>query len=190
MAVRIWQSERGPPLHLWHTYSPPELRASEIAKADWAAYLAAEQAALAGVRDQVTRKLPEEDRVAVNRYFEDSPLYPARFVRDWNRSYILEPVGDPVGAVVLLHGLTDGPFSARHFAEHYRDHGFVAVVIRLPGARHRAGRARARGLGGLGRGDPPCGPGGAPPRRSGKAAAPPRLFERRCARDEVRARSA
>ena len=133
MAVRIWQSERGPPLHLWHTYSPPELRASEIAKADWAAYLAAEQAALAGVRDQVTRKLPEEDRVAVNRYFEDSPLYPARFVRDWNRSYILEPVGDPVGAVVLLHGLTDGPFSARHFAEHYRDHGFVAVVIRLPG---------------------------------------------------------
>jgi len=133
MAVRIWQSERGPPLHLWHTYSPPELRASEIANADWAAYLAADQAALAGVRDQVTRKLPEEDRVAVNRYFEDSPLYAARFVRDWNRSYILEPAGDPVGAVVLLHGLTDGPFSARHFAAHYRDHGFVAVVIRLPG---------------------------------------------------------
>jgi hypothetical protein len=37
MAVRIWQSERGPPLHLWHTYSPPELRASDTTKADWAA---------------------------------------------------------------------------------------------------------------------------------------------------------
>jgi alpha-beta hydrolase superfamily lysophospholipase len=35
--------------------------------------------------------------------------------------------------VVLLHGLTDGPYSARHFAERYRDLGFVAVVIRLPG---------------------------------------------------------
>ena len=133
MVVRVWQSERGPPLHLWHTYSPPELRAPEIAKADWAAYMAAEQAALDGVRARVTRRLPEEDRVAVNRYFEDSPLNPEHLARDWNRSYILEPGGDPVGAVVLLHGLTDGPFSARHLALHYRDHGFVAVVIRLPG---------------------------------------------------------
>jgi len=133
MVVRVWQSERGPPLHLWHTYSPPELRATEIAKADWAAYLAAEQAAFDGVRVQVTRKLPEEDRVSVNRYFEESPLNSERFATDWNRSYILEPVGEPVGAVVLMHGLTDSPYSARHFAERYRDRGFVAVVIRLPG---------------------------------------------------------
>jgi len=133
MAVRIWQSERGPPLHLWHTYSPPELRAPEIARSDWGAYLAAEQRALDGVRAEVTRKLPARDRVAANRYFDGSPLYPARFARDWNRSFILEPAGEPVGAVVMLHGLTDGPYSMRHFAERYRDHGFVAVVIRLPG---------------------------------------------------------
>ena len=34
---------------------------------------------------------------------------------------------------MLLHGLTDSPYSQRHIAEFYRDHGFVAIVIRLPG---------------------------------------------------------
>ena len=37
------------------------------------------------------------------------------------------------GAVVLLHGLTDSPYSVRHLAENYQQHGFVAVVPRLPG---------------------------------------------------------
>ena len=36
------------------------------------------------------------------------------------------------GAVVLLHGLTDSPYSLRHVASRYRDHGFVVVAIRLP----------------------------------------------------------
>ena len=34
--------------------------------------------------------------------------------------------------MVLLHGLTDSPYSLRHIARRYRDHGFVAVAIRLP----------------------------------------------------------
>jgi alpha-beta hydrolase superfamily lysophospholipase len=43
------------------------------------------------------------------------------------------PQGEPQGAVVLLHGLTDAPYSMRHVAAHYRDRGFAAVGIRLPG---------------------------------------------------------
>src|SRR5262249_35787693 len=73
LAVRaggMWRGGGGPPLHLWHTYSPPELRAPEIARSDWGAYLAAEQRALDGVRAEVTRKLPARDRVAANRYFD------------------------------------------------------------------------------------------------------------------------
>jgi alpha-beta hydrolase superfamily lysophospholipase len=45
---------------------------------------------------------------------------------------VLEPDGGPVGAVVLLHGLTDSPYSARHIAQRYRAAGYVAVAIRLP----------------------------------------------------------
>jgi len=39
----------------------------------------------------------------------------------------------PKGVVVLLHGLTDSPFSLRHVATLYRDRGFAVVAIRMPG---------------------------------------------------------
>jgi alpha-beta hydrolase superfamily lysophospholipase len=81
----------------------------------------------------VVQKLPPHDQVPDNRYFADSPVYPGKFSKDWNRSYELVPTGTPVGAVVLLHGLTDAPYSLRHIARHYRDRGFVAIGIRLPG---------------------------------------------------------
>ena len=78
-----------------------------------------------------TSSTPKPD-VPGNRYYDGSPIYPGHFAQDWNRSYILEPDGPPVGAVVLLHGLTDSPYSLRHIARRYRDDGFVAVAIRMP----------------------------------------------------------
>jgi len=45
---------------------------------------------------------------------------------------VLEPDGQPAGAVVFLHGLTDSPYSLRHIARRYREHGYVCIAIRLP----------------------------------------------------------
>ena len=133
LAVRAYDAQRGAPLAPWHTYAPHELTAQELAKITWDDYLAAERRVFESVRVNVTEKLAPEDQVPANRYFAGSPLYPANFATDWNRSYILEPQGAPVGAVVLLHGLTDSPYSLRHIARLYRSHGFVSVAIRLPG---------------------------------------------------------
>jgi alpha-beta hydrolase superfamily lysophospholipase len=133
LAVRIYDTQRGPPLEPWHTYEPAELSADEIDRADWSQYLTAEQAIFDDVRVEVTTKLDAEERVPVNRYFEGSPVYPGRFKQDWNRSYVLEPEGPPTGAAVFLHGLTDAPYSQRHIARRYQEHGYVAIGIRLPG---------------------------------------------------------
>ena len=132
LAVRIWDTQRGPELELWHTFAPVELSAEELDEADWGRYLAAEQAAFDEVQAEVTADLDPEDRAPINRYFEGSPVYPGHFAQDWNRSFVLEPQGAPQGAVVLLHGLTDAPYSQRHIARRYADHGFVAIVPRLP----------------------------------------------------------
>jgi alpha-beta hydrolase superfamily lysophospholipase len=132
LALRAWDSQRGLPLSLWHTYKPDDLTAAEIAKLDWAGYLKAEQALFDQVRANVTAKLPSEERIPSNRYYDASPIYPGKFQTDWNRSYVLEPEGAPVGAVVLLHGLTDSPYSLRHVARLYRAQGYVSVAIRLP----------------------------------------------------------
>jgi len=133
LAVRTWDKQRGPPLEPWHTQVPPELDGTKLRDADWNAWLAAEEAAFADVRENVTAKLQGAQRNPANRYFDGSPLHPGRFAHDWNRSYVLEPDAPPVGVVVLLHGLTDSPYSLRHVAEHYRDRGWLALGIRLPG---------------------------------------------------------
>lgn len=133
LAVRTYDVQRGPPLEPWHTHVPHELSGDEIGKADWPTWLAAENAAFEEVRQQVTEKLPPELKTPSNRYFDGSPIYPGHFRQDWNRSYILDPQGPPKGAVVLLHGLTDSPYSLRHVATLYRDRGFAVVAIRMPG---------------------------------------------------------
>ncbi len=133
LGIRAWDAQRSPPLSVWHTYVPHDLKAGKIAKLEWPAYLEAEKQLFAEVRKNVTENLEPEDRVPANRYFEDSPIYPPKFAHDWNRSYVLEPEGAPAGAVVLLHGLTDTPYSLRHVARAYRARGWVAIGIRLPG---------------------------------------------------------
>lgn len=132
LVVRAYDAQRGAPLQRWHTYVPHDMRAADIDQADWPTWLQAEEAVFREVRAEVVDKLDPEDRSISNRYYAGSPIYPGKFVHDWNRSYVLEPDGPPVGAVVLLHGLTDAPFSLRHVARHYRERGFVAVGIRLP----------------------------------------------------------
>jgi alpha-beta hydrolase superfamily lysophospholipase len=131
--VRAIGTLDGPPLLPWHTYVPSELDADELDATDWAGYLAAEQRLFDAVRADVWESLPPALQVPNNRFYPGSPLNPGRFAHDWNRSYVLEPEGAPRGVVVLLHGLTDAPYSLRNVAARYRDRGFVAIGLRLPG---------------------------------------------------------
>ena len=133
LGVRIWDIERGPPLELWHTFVPHELSADEIDRADWKGYLSAEERAFAEVRAEVTDRIGPDAHDPSNRYDAKSPIYPGRFATDWNRSYVMLPEGRPLGAVVMLHGLTDSPYSLRHLSRMYRDAGYAVVAPRLPG---------------------------------------------------------
>jgi alpha-beta hydrolase superfamily lysophospholipase len=133
LGLRIYDTQRGAPLEPWHTFTPHELSIAELDRSSWTEFLQAEDAAFESVRKEVTQKLAPDERIPVNRYFDGSAIYPPHFAQDWNRSYVLEPEGKPVGAAVFLHGLTDSPYSLRHVARQYRDRGFVSVAIRLPG---------------------------------------------------------
>jgi alpha-beta hydrolase superfamily lysophospholipase len=133
LGLRVYISQQGAPLEVWHKFVPTELTAEEMDGADWDGYLKAESAVFGEVDTQVTQRLDSDEKIPSNRYFEGSPVYPGRFAHDWNRSVIMEPEGTAIGAVVLLHGLTDSPYSVRHVAQLYRELGFVAIAPRLPG---------------------------------------------------------
>jgi len=133
LALRAWQSTQGPPLRAWQTYAPPELDVADIAHADWATWMAAEGHTFARLRRDLPGRMDPEDRTLLNRYVDGSLASPMAYGRDWNRSYVLEPAGAPRGVAVMLHGLSDSPYSMRSVAELYRAHGFVAIVPRMPG---------------------------------------------------------
>lgn len=133
LIIRIYEAERGPELHRWHTWLPHELPAEQLDNGTYADYLIAENQLFDEMKQQVSDKLEPEDKTPLNRYYVGSMIYPGHFAQDWNRSYILRPTGTPRGAVVLLHGLTDSPYSLRHVAEAYRQQGYVAIALRLPG---------------------------------------------------------
>lgn len=174
LVARAYTALQGPALRSWHTFVPTEMDIDTLRTANWANYLQTEDEIFQSVQREVVAKLEHEDRAPANRYFEGSPLYSARFDHDWNRSFVLMPKSEPIGAAVFLHGLTDSPYSLRHIAERYSAHGFVAVAIRLPGHGTVPG-ARSRGR---------------LPRRGRQTAPHHWLVERWCARAEVRARRA
>jgi alpha-beta hydrolase superfamily lysophospholipase len=133
LAIRAWDSQRGPPLEVWHTHIPEELAVEMLDGASWDDYLAHEARIFADLEREVSQELDRDDQVPFNRYFTESPIYPGSFTNDWNRSYGLSPPGEVRGAVVLLHGLTDSPYSLRHIALTYQARGFAVIAIRLPG---------------------------------------------------------
>jgi alpha-beta hydrolase superfamily lysophospholipase len=52
--------------------------------------------------------------------------------RNWNRSYVL-PVPNPKGGVLLVHGLSDSPYSLRKIGERLHAEGYTVVWLRVPG---------------------------------------------------------
>ncbi|WP_342316720.1 alpha/beta fold hydrolase [Lysobacter sp. FW306-1B-D06B] len=133
VCVRAYLSTQGPPLRPWQTIVPEEPSADTVAHGDWRAYVRAEDAMYAKLHGKLEKKMEPGDRTPLNRYYDASIVSPLRFERDWNRSFVLEPRGAPRGVAVLLHGLTDSPYSMLSLAELYREHGFVALVPRMPG---------------------------------------------------------
>lgn len=132
LVIRVYDSQKGTPLALWHKVIPQELTAKQITGASWDDYLKAEAGVFDYVKREVTDKLPISSQYSLNRYSAQSNNYPAHFNHDWNRSFLLKPEGPPKGAVALLHGLTDSPYSMRHLAYFYQAQGFVVVAIRMP----------------------------------------------------------
>ncbi|MEG4683945.1 alpha/beta hydrolase [Enterobacter cloacae] len=133
LAVRVYLSQQGPELHLWHTWRADEMSVRELDKADFAGYLTRENAIFTDLDIAVTAKTGGEEQTPLNRFYRQSLVWPGQFTPDANRSFELMPAGKPRGAVVLLHGLTDSPYSVRRLAVNYQQRGFVAVVPRLPG---------------------------------------------------------
>ncbi|ELO0859769.1 alpha/beta hydrolase [Citrobacter amalonaticus] len=133
LGVRVYQTESGPDLHSWHTWHGNEMSAAALDNATFAQYQAREAALFADLQKQVGDTLSPDEQTPINRFWLSSRVAPAQFTPNWNRSFVLMPQGKPRGVAVMLHGLTDSPYSLKDIARIYQQQGFIAVVPRLPG---------------------------------------------------------
>lgn len=126
------QSRHMPELEPWHTLKlGSEFRARDAtSEADLADYLAHERRVFEELEAATIRFGSSE--LPLGRYQPDGRNNPATFPVNWNRTFEMRPTR-PRGAALLLHGLTDSPYSLRRIAEILRDEGFYVLGLRLPG---------------------------------------------------------
>jgi alpha-beta hydrolase superfamily lysophospholipase len=125
---------RLPDLEPWHRIVPRDFQATDFtAQTTLDDYLAIEDAAFRRVRDEIELRLEPAWKVPANRYNRDGHSHPDRFGTDWNRTRILTPAGAALGGVLLVHGLTDAPYSMRSIGERLRGLGYFVMALRVPG---------------------------------------------------------
>ena len=124
----------GPEPEIWHRVVLHQEftveKAGEVTSIE--AYRRLEDRLFDELRSQVYAKVVPGNLAPFNRYAIGSRSDPGVWPVNWNRTFELGP-DDPVGGALLLHGLTDSPYSMRSIGEHLAQRGLRVVGLRLPG---------------------------------------------------------
>ncbi len=119
-------------LNVWHTaYLDKEYTANCGVKT-FQGYLDLEESLFVQLQQKVCDAVAPEDRHHVNRFTKGSLADPARWPVNWNRSFELASP-HPEAGVLLLHGLSDSPYSLRSIGRQLANNGAHVVGLRIPG---------------------------------------------------------
>jgi len=121
-----------PDLDVWHT----RILESEFSREDglqtFEAYLELEDRLFEELDEKISTKIPEHTRTRLNRFVNGSLSDPALNGPNWNRSFVLNSSA-PKACILLLHGMSDSPYSLRHLGNQLNKKGAFVVGLRLPG---------------------------------------------------------
>jgi alpha-beta hydrolase superfamily lysophospholipase len=143
-ATRLWpvllsfglfvQGCGGPSLQIWHTEKLTEeftaARADEVLTFD--DYRQLEDKLYAQLDNEVYAHVETGPDHALVRYSAGSAADPRDDAPDWNRSFEMA-TEVPGGGVLLLHGMSDSPYSLRTLAETLNRQGYWVLGLRMPG---------------------------------------------------------
>ena len=121
-----------PSLNIWHnTELKNEFNINS--KIDTLAeYLTLEDKLFQELDSKIYSNLPKDEQKIISRYTRNSLSDPKRWSKAWNRSFEL-PVKDAKMGVLLLHGMSDSPYSLHTQAEYLQKKGVWVLAMRMPG---------------------------------------------------------
>ena len=140
--ARAFESRNHIPLQAEHLLVlENEYDVNEDSGLDWQGYLQLEK----DLQDELDTKLVSRSEVAsrLNRHAKDSAISPRGHERNWNLSFRSDPL-EAKGSAVLIHGLTDSPYSMRATAQDFTEAGFVTFTPRMPGHGFNVGSLASR----------------------------------------------
>jgi alpha-beta hydrolase superfamily lysophospholipase len=136
LVLGIYVLNQKPDLKVWHTAVLDAEFTATSPVHSFAAYLALENRLFAQLDQEVYDRVAPEDNGPINRYSRGSLSDPGRWSPNWNRSFELavDPsIGKPKAGVLLIHGLSDSPYSLRALGERLQAAGADVVGLRVPG---------------------------------------------------------
>jgi alpha-beta hydrolase superfamily lysophospholipase len=119
-------------LRVWHTADLDEEYTTENQVKGFAGYLALEDRLFSHLEAEIYDNIPSDERQLLNRYSRGSLSDPAQWPNNWNRSFEFT-VPKPVAGVLLLHGLSDSPYSLRKMGQKLSGSGAYVLGLRIPG---------------------------------------------------------
>jgi len=119
-------------LQPWHRLKPEtEFDVSEMGTiVDFDNYLTLENDLFEEIGETLNNEVDQWP--GLSRFDPSSSTNSKNFPKNWNRSYRLESDRPDAGAL-LLHGLSDSPYSLHAIAEHLQNRGVECIGLRLPG---------------------------------------------------------
>jgi alpha-beta hydrolase superfamily lysophospholipase len=124
----------GPSLQPWHTERLTlEFTADQADEVQtFEDYRRLEDRLFQQLDEKVYAHVETGEQYTLSRYSPGSEADPRSWDPDWNRSFEL-PVDGAVGGVLLLHGMSDSPYTLRALARSLHGRGYSVVGLRLPG---------------------------------------------------------
>jgi len=123
-----------PTLQPWHTERlTAEFTASRAGEIQtFSDYQRLEDDLFQQLDEQVYAHVGTGPEYELARYSSGSAADPHLRSPNWNRSFELG-ADNPIGGVLLLHGMSDSPYSMRRLGTALNEHGYQVVGMRMPG---------------------------------------------------------
>jgi len=122
-----------PDLKPWHTERlDEEFSALRDGKLDFDGYLKLEGRLFDSMRAKIASWDHSDEAYIYSRFNPDSNVSKLVEGAPFNRSFRLT-VPEPIGHALLLHGLSDSPYSMKALADALHSRGFEVTVLRMPG---------------------------------------------------------
>ncbi len=132
LGVFVYLMENRTDLSIWHTVNLDTEFTVESEVENFSDYLRIEDQVFKQLDELVFDQVPTGPQQIINRFSRGSLSNPERWPQNWNRTFKL-PSPSPDAGVLLLHGMSDSPYSLKSIGEHLHANNAWVLGLRYPG---------------------------------------------------------